>query len=183
MKTFVLAVALGLNAGVALAQGGLLFGNRSLFTTPPIDAPVSDMAGVRLAGPAYLAQAYVGLAPDSLAAMGMIVPFRTGANAGYIASTVIRTPWSMEWVYVEMRAWEAAAGPSYEAAQAVGGQHGRSNMLRLLLHTHTEMPTDMVGLQPFSLIPESPPAVLCLVGAGVFLACRAAQAARWFCQC
>jgi hypothetical protein len=165
----ILAAALALVPARALPQGGFIFGNKNWLCVPPIDAPVSDMAGVRLAGWSYLAQAYVGLVPDSLTPMGSIVPFRTGANAGYIRPTIITTPWMERWLYVEMRAWEAAAGPSDEAAQAAGGQHGRSNMLRLPVYTPMEMPTDMLGLAPFSLIPEPATTMLGLFGVGVLL--------------
>ena len=160
MKAFIVVAALFLNTCVAIAQGWgqFILGNRHHASNPPIDAPVTDMAGVRLQGPAYLAQAYLGATVDSLAPIGPVVPFRsTAAGAGYVASTVVWAPHDPgAWVFVEMRVWESAAGATYEQALAVGGECGRSNPVRLQIgDPYTGVPTDMIGLQPFSL--QRPP--------------------------
>jgi hypothetical protein len=137
MKALIFAASPALNTGVALTQGQFTFVNRNLCglcLACGLDAPVTDMAGIRLSGPAYLAQAYVGLALDSLAPVGVIVPFRTAAAAGYITILPVTTPFpAFTAVVVEMRAWEAVAGNSYEEAMAAGGQHGRSNPVHLVL--------------------------------------------------
>src|SRR5260221_3747013 len=64
------------------AQGELGFSNhiRNL-----IDAPVFDTdCQTRLSGSAFLSEFYAGTTPDSLQAVGGVVPFSFGPAAGYV---------------------------------------------------------------------------------------------------
>lgn len=176
MRALLFACLLGGAAGVALAQGQFNFGNR--VTAAGIDAPffrpLEDGTLVKLEGPAYLAQAYLGLETGSLGPVGPVLPFRTGAAAGYITSTAIKVdgiPGGTT-VFVQMRAWEAAKGGIYEAAVAAGGYYGASAPLSLTLSEPPGAPTDMVGLQSFTLIPEPTTLTLAVLGAAVLLGRR-----------
>ncbi len=179
MKLWFSLVACGLGMH-AWAQGQITFGNRILLSG--IDAPVFDTdCTTRLAGPAYVAQAYVGFTPDSLRPLGVILPFRTGAAAGYISATIVTVPGSdinMN-VFLQMRAWEARAGASYEAAVAAGGKHGYSNILPMVVDFPPGTPTDPIGLQSFCLVPEPSVKVLGLLG-GAALILAGARRGRGF---
>lgn len=168
MKKLIVAVAFGLTAVGALAQGQFNFGNR--VTIAGIDAKVLTAAGAPLDGDAWLAQAYVGLDVGSLAPVGTALPFRTGAAAGYISSTIVTTPFAGGTdVMVEMRAWEKAKGATYEAAQAGGGLFGSSAAVKLQVAVAPNTPADMVGLTSFSLVPEPSTMALGVLGAAALL--------------
>lgn len=104
----------------AISQGTLIFGNH--IPISGIDAPVFDIdCATRLEGEGFRAQVYVGLSPDSLSPVGLVQPFRTGINAGYILSQYLVIPdTSYTRVYTQLRAWEASAGVSFEEAVARG---------------------------------------------------------------
>ncbi len=103
------------------AQGQIAVGNRGVMDG--IDAPVFDVdCTTRLEGPAYLAQPYAGLSPDSPSPVGIVLAFRTGERAGYVSLLAVSVPGALDGtvVYVQLRAWEARAGHSFEAAVAAG---------------------------------------------------------------
>jgi hypothetical protein len=158
-----------LAAANLLAQGQFTFGNK-IRRHAPIDARMHEAdCTTPLAGEAYLAQSYVKLAEDpesSYAPVGVSVPFRTGANAGYIVPRVVTTlfpGWTP--IAVEMRVWEAAGGPTYETAQAAGRFYGKSVPVFLTVTVAPATPPDMTGLQSFCVIPEPSPLALAALGA------------------
>jgi hypothetical protein len=169
MKKLIVAAAIGLTAVGALAQGQFTFGNR--VTAAGIDAKVFDNKAAPLDGATYLAQAYVGLNETSLAPVGAALPFRSGAAAGYITSTGIAVSGIAAGtaVIVQMRAWEAAKGATYETAVAAGALYGVSNPVALTLTAPPAAPADMVGLQSFSLIPEPSTLALGVLGVAALL--------------
>ncbi len=160
-------------AVASLAQGtfygSINVGNRVLLSG--IDAPVFDTDCVtRLAGTNFLVQAYIGFTPDSLAPMGDARPFRTGQYAGYFVSHIVNVPDAAgRLVYVQLRAWEATAGTSYEAAVAAGGKYGFSNVVPVIAIAPPGPPADLVGLQSFCLVPEPGAGALLALGGGLWL--------------
>jgi hypothetical protein len=152
------------------AQGQINVANR--IRTLNLDAPVFDMDCVtRLSGPAYAVQAYVGLEPDSLAPYGPILEFRTGEGAGYVRPRILTFPPEMTGprLYFQLRAWETAAGASFEAAVASGGKYGISNLLRVQALPPPGGPSDLIGLRSFCLVPEPEPGGLLVLGGGLWL--------------
>lgn len=163
-----LSVTLAANVEVAAVfgpvNGTVSFLNRVLVSG--VDAPVFDVDGVtRLEGTAYLAQLYGGATADDLQPVGPIVWFGTGTGAGYFASdryptrAVPPVPLGGRAV-VEVRAWAAADGASYEAAWSSGGRAGRSGVIELVTGGAGEPPTfpaDLVGLRSFALERPRPP--------------------------
>jgi hypothetical protein len=175
MKKLIVAAALGVFAVGALAQGQFNFGNKNTISTPPIDARVFDGPGGNpLAGTAYWAQAYVklvGAEDSSYAPVGSAVNFRTGNNTGYIVTGTVTTGFAGGTeVEVQMRAWAAAGGTSYEAARDGGFLYGFSNPVKLTVAVAPNLPQDMTGLQSFNLqiIPEPSTLALGLLGAAAF---------------
>lgn len=145
-------------------QGQISVGNR--VRVYDIDAPVFDSdCRTRLEGTGYLAQAYVGFSPDSLSPLGSVWTFRTGDSAGYVHLVTLTVPGTViNWVYVQLRAWEAEAGTSYEGAVVTGGKHGFSNIVPMLTVLPPGTPDVPVGLQSFCLVPEATSGELLLVG-------------------
>jgi hypothetical protein len=171
MKAFPIVLLICAGSVQAWAQGQITFGNR--LRVAGIDAPVFDSdCTTRLAGAAYLAQVYAGRAPDSLSPVGWVMPFRTGAQAGYITAVVITIPGTFQddLVYTQLRAWEARAGASFEEAVASGGKYGMSNIVPMRTVMPPGTPNEPVGLQSFCLVPEPPPGVLLALGGVAWLA-------------
>jgi hypothetical protein len=157
------------------AQGEIAFRNivRGLS-----DAPVFDTdCQTRLKGSAYLSEVYAGLSPDSLQPADGPIPFLATGIGGYMeqaGGAVIAGAGDGTVVYAQLRAWEAAAGPSYEAAVAAGGKYGESNIVPMVARVPPGPPDWPVGLQSFCLIPEPSPLALlaCAGGIGLISAWR-----------
>jgi hypothetical protein len=133
----------------------------------------------RLAGTAYWAQLFGGVDGNSLAPYGAPLNFRTGAGAGFFNTTGVDTSRAIATVApgavatIEVRAWEAAGGTSYDAAVAGGFKAGRSPVLTVTTGgagSPPSLPANLVWLQSFSLVPEpSTYALLALGAAALFL--------------
>lgn len=156
-------------------QSTFQFQNRH--STYGIDSPVFGAQGVPLAGADYLAELYGGPISNSLipaTAFGarVMVPFLTGSGAGYFIgpSVLISTVPSGGWAWLQVRAWDARLGATYEevASRGLGGygesapfyaQGGNTGLL--------VPPQPLIGLQSFSLrgvIPEPSASLLLLLG-------------------
>jgi len=151
----------------AFAQGQVNFANRVVGS---YDAPVfvGSLTGAK-ADATYMAQLYAGPSATSLAPIGAPVPFRTGAAAGYVTSStaVIPTVAPGAVAQVQIRAWAAAAGASYESALAANGATGQSAILAITTGgagSPPSLPANLDGLTSFAIgggvIPE--PSVLAL---------------------
>lgn len=106
--------------------------------------------------------------------------FRTGGAAGFVVAKQVAVPGQVAGtsVWIQMRAWEGAAGSSYESVLASNGKIGTSN--NILVNSLGGTPpvglpiTDpnLVGLTGFALVavPEPSTIALGLLGAaGLFL--------------
>ena len=107
------------------ASGGTVyFANRVLASG--IDAPVFDADGkTPLAGESFLAQLYAGPSDDALAPIGAPSPFRSGEGAGYFLPenrAIVSVP-PGQTTRVQVRAWKASDGATYEAAEINCGQN------------------------------------------------------------
>ncbi|MBM3880243.1 MAG: PEP-CTERM sorting domain-containing protein [Verrucomicrobia bacterium] len=163
----------------ALAQGTVNFNNR--VTADGIDAKVFDADNVTaLAGTAYWAQLYGGVDEASLAPIGAALNFRTGTAAGYTVSSGVDTTRTITGIapggaaVVQVRAWEASGGATYEAAVASGKKYGKSEIVNLSATGNPAanppiLPVNLIGLQSFSLIPEPSTIALGVLGAAVLL--------------
>jgi hypothetical protein len=126
----------------------------------PTNAPIFDFAQNFLSGARYLAQAYIGDTAQTLTATGPVVPFLSGDDAGYFVSIELVLPNVVQGsnVFAQVRAWEATAGSSYEAAVQNGGQHGFSAVLESQTGGGSIPTPDLQGLTAFSLV--VPPKIL-----------------------
>ena len=174
-------VAFLLVAFHAAGQGTLNFSTK---VTTGVDAPVHfgvPGGSIQRVGSEYLGQLYVGLPGEALSAVGVPLPFRDDQLIGYItqggAVTVPGIPMGVV-VGVELRAWHAGAGVSYEAAMASGtGLWGaKSPPIQLTLGGSSALPAppaNLYGLQGFTIpVPEPSPVLLGAVGTGLLGATR-----------
>jgi hypothetical protein len=136
----------------------------------------------RLSGVDYYAQLYASPNNDesSLIAIGAPVVFRTGLGAGFVPRGItVVVPGSPPGVgvWVQMRAWDNAGGTlmTYEAARTTGSRFGKSNII-IVGPLGSEYPNGsppyldpfLIGLQPFSLVPEPSTIALGLLGVLAF---------------
>lgn len=145
-----------------LGQGSFVFGNR--IGGGPW-APVFDTDCQTGLGSGFLAQPYVGDTPEQLQPLEPIIPFIREGFLAYSPTVNVPGP-AFRLVYVQMRAWDAAAGPSYEAAVSSGGKHGFSNIIPVEARPNLAGPLDETSeFQSFCLIPEPASWALGLIGA------------------
>jgi hypothetical protein len=137
----------------------------------------------RRARACILAQLYAGKTPDSLSPVGVAVPFQADGSI-YYGKGYTPLPQMLPGS-IQMRAWEAAGGTTYEAARDSGYKTGFSNVIRAILGSEGipqgTVPADLVGMQGFSLtiILEPASVALFLAGLAWFVSCRAKGRWRW----
>lgn len=148
------------------AQGTIWFCNK--LVVDPIDRGyVYDAySGSRLSGTNYLAQLYVGpLGSREEDLQGVDyppVPFKSGLLAGYFNggtySLAAFPPHT--WVLLQVRAWTAISGASYEEAVQTGmrtmafdHRFGKSNLFPVLLEAEQAPGADLIGLNTFCIQP------------------------------
>jgi len=176
MKKALMILSSMLVAVGAFAQGTVNFAAR---VTGVYDAPVFlDTVGGpnKASGAAYMAQLYAGPSASALAAIGSPVPFLTGTGAGYWRSAALAIPSVAPGATasVQIRAWAASAGATYEAALAANGGTGQSTVLNGIVTggagSPPSLPTDLAGLTSFAIAGGTPvvpePSVLALGALG-----------------
>jgi hypothetical protein len=176
MKKLLLVGSLLLSGLMAFGQGTVLFNNR---VSGVLDAPVfvGDLAGAKADGSTYLGQLYAGPDAGSLSAVGTPVAFRIGAGAGYISggTVTIASVAPGANAVIELRAWDATKGATYETAwAAAGGLYvGKSAAITIATGgagTPPSLPANLVGLQSFAIaVPEPSTIALGLLGAAALL--------------
>lgn len=183
MKSLSLITACALLAVSSMAQGTINFLNRD--TSAGINAPIFDVDGsTKLEGAAFKAQLYggaEGTAEASLAPVGDIVNFRTGAAAGYWDNAApLRTipgvtPGSAATVQVYV--WESQYN-SLAEAQAAFGKFGKSTVFTVPKTGGVTDPTKppalpepFLGITSFNMqvIPEPSTIALGLLGAAALM--------------
>ena len=180
------------------AFGQTSFQFRNYSSVNNIDAPVFNAEGAPLEGSNYLVELWGGATATSLTpaleldsgATRLIIPFgQSGyffSSAGFL-SVPAETLGGGGWAWLEVRAWDARLGTTYEHVSALGiGGYGESP----LFYAHggnpllalPEAPAPLVGLQSFSLRPVVPEpstwALLALGGAAIGWALRRRQQNR-----
>jgi len=185
MKKAIIAIAIWAASVSAFAQGqvdflgfiGYVDGNTAT------EAAVYDVNGTtRLQGSAFLAQLYWSSTSFTGTGGGSAVsaspaPFLTAADAsagfwdaGASSSRTVGVP-AGGTVFVQVRAWNASAGATWEAASVnPTGRVGASNVLALSI-PNPGAPPGLTGLQRFNLVavPEPSTIALGILGAGALL--------------
>jgi len=102
----------------------LIGGGRIFIHTPTNNAPIYDVDGIARLGTNFLAQVYAAATPGILRPLGAAIRLQ----GGHLFSISRQVPdvAPNQTVFVQLRAWEAAYGASYEQARAGGGKYGFS---------------------------------------------------------
>lgn len=137
------------SGGGAVVLANIFFGGSTNYL-----APVFDVDGVTaLSGAAFLAQLYAGPSVGDLRPAGAPTPFMSGLNAGLFTLKTITLPTVApgSTAFVQVRAWQASAGASYEESRALGGKFGKSEIFQVTTSTNPATPPNLTGLKSFSL--------------------------------
>ncbi len=97
-------------------------------------ARIVDAQGTPVAGPSYWAQLYVGTNASALTAVGVPEAFLTGEMAGYVQAGPVAIPFVEGGLmaHVQLRAWEARGGSTFEAAVLSRHWSGISSVLQVM---------------------------------------------------
>jgi hypothetical protein len=151
-----------------LREGRVTFANR--VTAVGINAPVTFMGNLRpgfplgsgpnlASGADFLAQLVVEIPGVYTGPVGVPVPFRTGAAAGYVSVTEVVVPMAdgLDEVRIAMTAWVARLGWSYHQAESKGvAQTGISPVFTVRPTVDPTQPgAPLVGLQPFMILVQA----------------------------
>jgi hypothetical protein len=150
----------------ALAQATFALNNRII--PLDIDAPVFDAHGTPLDGTNYLAELWGASSPGSLAPLEVtdrgnqreIVPFHRGYFMSPSGHLVVPTVPDFGWAWLQVRAWEARLGATYEevATRGLGG-YGESPLFYAQGSGACGgvpcLPFALIGLKSFSLRPAT----------------------------
>ncbi len=113
--------------------GGLLMLHNGVVSFPLNPAAaIYDTDGVtRLGGSGFVAQAYAGPSRTNLHAVGLASVMLDGAYAGFYFPFYLTLPdvSPLQPAYLQVRVWERSAGETYEAARALGGRYGCSDVM------------------------------------------------------
>jgi hypothetical protein len=180
MKKLLLVAALSVASLGSYAQGYLNFANIGGGPAGTVNAPITNatvVPAVRANGNTVLAMLYVAPAGtlDELllttnGVAGGPAPFNTGGQAGYFTGgqRVITGFNGGQTVTVQVRAWIASAGATYDEARAFNPlMVEESNLIQIVLQSAPNTPNNMVGLNSFTIgIPEPSSIALGLLGLG-----------------
>jgi len=113
----------------------------------------------------FVAQLWAGPDGSSLAPVGAVLAFRDGAGRGFLNTTgqdtvrVISTVVPGGIATIQIRVWEAAKGSTFQEALFNASVMGMSAIFTVKTGGDGEpasLPANLVGLQPFSVVPNIP---------------------------
>lgn len=176
MKHCLIALSSLLVAASSFGQATFILNNR---VGTAIDAPVfvGSVGGAEKVNQDYLVALYggaAGAAESALTQQGAALPFRTAnPGNGYIliagqdTTRAVAGTTDAGTAAVQLRAWKASAGATYEAALG-SGMVGKSAILTIAGGGGTTPPQNLVGLTSFAVgVPEPTTVALGLLGAGL----------------
>jgi hypothetical protein len=137
-----------------MGGGTLRFANHIICNNLSSNAPVFDLDGYTpLSGSSFLAQLYAGPSLEQLRPAGTPLPFSTGGLAGYFGPQIVTlanvAPSSN--TVVQVRAWDATRGDTYEEARSLGGRFGKSALFNVATGGGPLGPGCLAGVSSFSL--------------------------------
>jgi len=162
-----------ISASQALAQGTLTFSTTPTYVKPAGAAVTDQLSGALLTGATSWGQLYFSTTQNgTYTAFGTAKNFLTGGGAGFISGGTVLVPGVAEGasVWIQLRAWEGAAGSSYETTFSAAGKTGFSNSINVTLGgpglTPPAPPATLNGLTGFAIsgVPEPSTIALGLLG-------------------
>lgn len=125
-------------------------------------APILEADGsTPLSGQRYRAELLAGPAPDALTPTGIEAPFQFDARAGHFSGgtqPLSNVPPNTE-IWVQVRAWDAFYGASFEVAAAIG-RAGQSEPFTVVTGGFGLPAGQLSGLKTFRLAAAKPPLIL-----------------------
>lgn len=147
------------SASSAMAQGTI---NLTNLSGTALNAPVSGPTGARLSGARYRAQLWAGATAQTMAPVGNSVGFETGAVAGYFFGPSVEVPSVVPGAvaFAQVRAWDSNGATTYDNASV----RGISNTIEVTTGGSAPgqiplLPGELIGLSPFSISSNVPPAI------------------------
>ena len=134
-------------AGVRFIMSNRVFD----FGANSVDAPVFQPDGaVPLSGSNYVAQLYAGRTLDSIRPAGKPAFFQSGFSEGYFSGVQVLVPGLPVGsnAFLQVRAWDATQGRTYEEARARGAKFGKSSIFSKTVAPNSNR---LTGLRSFSL--------------------------------
>src|SRR2546428_2430157 len=127
-RTILSLVASSVVCAIANGQGTVYLRNKIDGQVGAVDAPFFNEDGIGLDGSNYLAQLYAWKTGDGFVPVGGPVPFATN---GYFFGGAVLVPfvYGCNPLWVQVRAWAAQGGTTFEQASAGGGWTGVSGVL------------------------------------------------------
>jgi hypothetical protein len=174
MKKILTTLVCLLAVVAAYAQGTVNFAN---IVGTTLNQPITLADGTtRLDGPTFMAELLGGASAGSLVPIAT-VGFNPGGGAGYFlgGTQIIPGVPGGEVAFIQVRAWNTAAGANYAAAFAAGtggmeNAYGISTVFSVATGNPNASPPGtpaaLVGLQSFSLNPIPEPSTFVLAGLG-----------------
>jgi PEP-CTERM motif len=172
-----LGAALTLSASLVFGQASFELANNH---PPLVDAPVFDAQGIPLAGTNYLAELWGAASPESLTPLVVVDEGNAREIVAFIDRGYFFSPESRlcvaevaprGWAWLQVRAWDARLGATYEQVAALGiGGYGESPLFYAQGHEPFREPPEpgapLIGLQSFSLRPIPEPSTWGLLVVG-----------------
>lgn len=168
MKKLIIALAVVMVTAASYGQGVVVFNNR---VGTEVNARVLFPDGTGVTGPEWTAQLYGGPAGGALAPLLPSTTFRTGNGAGFVVDpgVSVAVPGVAPGAQATL-VLRAFTGGSFETSQ----NFGSSEPITIALGGGTLPPTNLTGLQGFSvtLIPEPSTYALAALGLGALVLFR-----------
>jgi len=165
MKKAIVAIAALFVSLSAFAQGQINFNTHITTDTPPVDARVFNPDGSPAT--AGFGELVIVGSNGSLTPLTTTVPaaFKTSANgAGYINAGAATAPAGFAGgttVNLLYRAWQGAAGSTYDSALVKGQMQ---TPISVVLQEAPNVPNDLIGLTGFTMTPEPTTLALGAIG-------------------
>ena len=164
MKLFTLLLCLTAGAIYANAQGTIYFASHVSTSLGDIDAPIWYNDEYRASGDRFNAQLYAGTDMYNLRPYGSPTVFLTGDQAGYFDGGVVVLdgiePGTS--VFMQVYAWEATTGSSWETSLAKGISMGYCYAKTGGVGDPPSSPGFLYDLNPFSIYSIPEPSTLAL---------------------
>jgi len=176
MKKGLIAIAALLISVSAYAQGQVNFNTHIATDTPPVDARVLNPDGTPAT--AGFGELVIVKTDGSFVPLATASPavFKTSATgAGYINAGAATAPAGFgngTTVNIILRAWQGAAGSTYDTAAV----RGSSAQVSITLVEAPGTPNDLIGLSGFTMTPEPTTLALGALGFGALALYRRKKA-------
>lgn len=168
MKKLIVIIACLATSAATWAQGTVNFTNETI----DFSAPILGLDGQPLpAGAQYMASLWIGSDAGSLSSVASTqINIGGGIFDGGAVTVASFAPGAS--VVAQVRSWDSTTGADWATA-AIRGESNNINITLGGAGNPPSLPTDLVGLESFQLVPEPSTFALGILGIGAMLVARA----------